>query len=73
MPESNSQDVTELLRKWSDGDAEALEELAPVVHAELHKIAKRQMRRERAAWLIFYLRRRRCAGGSRRPSSVVRK
>ncbi len=47
MPESNSKDVTELLRKWSDGDAEALEELAPVVYAELHKIAKREMRRER--------------------------
>jgi RNA polymerase sigma factor (TIGR02999 family) len=47
MPEVTSQDVTQLLRKWSDGDKEALEELTPVIYAELHKIARRYMGRER--------------------------
>src|SRR5215470_7120754 len=47
MSEPPSRDITQLLKKWSDGDAEALEELTPVVYAELHKIAKRYMGRER--------------------------
>ncbi len=47
MPDSKSQDVTQLLAKWSDGDAAALEELTPVVYAELHRIARRYMGRER--------------------------
>ena len=40
-------DVTELLLAWSDGDHAALEELVPLVHAELHRLAKRMMARER--------------------------
>jgi RNA polymerase sigma factor (TIGR02999 family) len=40
-------EVTELLQKWSAGDAVALEELTPVIYAELHRIAKRYMNRER--------------------------
>ncbi len=47
MPEPSSQNVTEMLRKWSDGDAAALEELTPLVYAELRKIARRYMGRER--------------------------
>jgi RNA polymerase sigma-70 factor, ECF subfamily len=47
MSETGQQEVTLLLRKWSDGDAEALEELTPLVYAELHRIAKRYMNRER--------------------------
>jgi RNA polymerase sigma factor (TIGR02999 family) len=43
----DNQNVTELLKKWSGGDAEALEELTPVIYAELHRIAKRYMNRER--------------------------
>jgi len=42
-----NQDVTELLKKWSGGDAAALEELTPLIYAELHRIAKRYMSRER--------------------------
>lgn len=41
------QEVTELLQKWSAGDRDALEQLTPVIHAELHKIAHRYMNRER--------------------------
>lgn len=34
-------DVTRLLTAWSDGDKQALEELIPLVYAELHRIARR--------------------------------
>lgn len=47
MPDLSSQDVTLLLRKWSDGDTGALEQLTPVIYNELHRIAQRYMRRER--------------------------
>jgi len=40
-------EVTELLQKWSAGDSAALEELTPLIYAELHRIAKSYMRRER--------------------------
>src|SRR5262245_40439851 len=39
--------VTELLRAWSDGDDHALERLAPLVEAELRRLARVYMRRER--------------------------
>lgn len=42
-----SNNVTELLQKWSAGDRDALEVLTPVIYAELHRIAKSYMRRER--------------------------
>lgn len=41
------EDVTGLLRAWSAGDEAALETLIPIVHAELRRMARRQMRRER--------------------------
>jgi len=47
VPEQDPQELTEILRKWSDGDKAALEKLTPVVYAELHRIAKRYMGRER--------------------------
>ena len=39
-------DVTRLLQAWSDGDEKALEELTPLVYAELHRLAKMYMARE---------------------------
>ena len=42
-----SRRVTELLVAWSGGDTSALEQLIPLVHAELHRLARRQMRHER--------------------------
>ena len=39
--------VTELLRAWSDGDDGALERLTPLVAAELRRLARAHMRRER--------------------------
>ena len=46
VPET-SRHVTELLLAWSGGDDSALERLMPVVHAELRRLARREMRRER--------------------------
>jgi RNA polymerase sigma-70 factor (ECF subfamily) len=40
-------DVTELLRAWSAGERSALDQLAPMLHAELKRIARRCMMRER--------------------------
>jgi RNA polymerase sigma factor (TIGR02999 family) len=40
-------EVTQLLLAWSDGDQTALEELTPLVYAELHRLAEGYMRRER--------------------------
>src|SRR5215813_2214449 len=40
-------DVTQLLIKWSRGDKAALDDLMPVVHSELRRIARRYMARER--------------------------
>jgi RNA polymerase sigma-70 factor (ECF subfamily) len=39
-------EVTRLLQAWSDGDAGALEQLTPIVYAELHRLAKGYMARE---------------------------
>ena len=40
-------DVTRLLEAWGDGDDKALERLIPIVHAELHRIARYFMAGER--------------------------
>lgn len=39
--------MTELLRAWSDGDDHALEQLMPLVEAELRRLARGYMGRER--------------------------
>jgi RNA polymerase sigma factor (TIGR02999 family) len=39
-------DITALLTRWRGGDASALEELTPLVYAELHDLAEHYMRRE---------------------------
>ena len=40
-------DVTTLLQAWSDGDTSVHDQLWPIVHAELRRLAHRQMTRER--------------------------
>jgi RNA polymerase sigma factor (TIGR02999 family) len=42
-----SHDVTRLLVRWKDGDEAALQQLVPIVHEELRRLARRQMARER--------------------------
>lgn len=44
---SSSHEVTQLLRAWGNGDQAALERLAPLVEAELHRLAGSFLRRER--------------------------
>ena len=39
--------ITSLLLDWSKGDQAAYEQLAPLVYNELHRIARRQMSKER--------------------------
>jgi RNA polymerase sigma-70 factor, ECF subfamily len=43
----SSENVTQLLVKWGDGDQAALEELMPLVYSELRRLAKNYLRRER--------------------------
>jgi len=47
MPPPSVSEVTQLLLAWSDGDQSALEKLVPLVHQELHRLAKAYMSRER--------------------------
>jgi RNA polymerase sigma factor (TIGR02999 family) len=42
-----SHDVTRLLARWKDGDEAALQQLVPIVHEELRRLARRQMAGER--------------------------
>jgi len=43
-----SHEITRLLLAWSEGDRDALDRLAPLVYAELRRLAKSYMRKERA-------------------------
>ena len=43
-----SHEITQLLLAWSEGDREALDRLTPLVYAELRRLAKSYMRKERA-------------------------
>lgn len=40
-------EITHLLRRWSEGDSKALDQLMPVVYEELHKLAGGYLRQER--------------------------
>jgi RNA polymerase sigma factor (TIGR02999 family) len=44
---ASPRDVTALLGEWSRGDRGALNQLLPLVYAELRRIAARQLRKER--------------------------
>jgi RNA polymerase sigma-70 factor, ECF subfamily len=43
---TSQKDVTRMLLDWSQGNQEALDRLMPVVYDELHRLAKRCLRRE---------------------------
>ncbi|MCA1637930.1 MAG: hypothetical protein LC768_06275 [Acidobacteria bacterium] len=44
---SQTRQITRMLREWSGGNREALEDLMPLVYDELHKQAARFLSRER--------------------------
>ena|SRR5262245_31929579 len=46
MTTLSRRDVTVLLQAWSEGDPTAPEQLAPLIYAELRRLARRCMRRE---------------------------
>jgi RNA polymerase sigma factor (TIGR02999 family) len=46
MTPAQSLDITRLLRAWGGGDELALQLLTPIVYGELHRMARRYMRRE---------------------------
>jgi RNA polymerase sigma factor (TIGR02999 family) len=48
MPPNADLPATELLRAWSQGDESAREQLIPLLYGELHRLARRYMRQERA-------------------------
>ena len=48
MELAGSAEVTGLLKAWSGGDQTALDRLTSLVHGELHRLARRYMRNERA-------------------------
>ena len=45
---ASQEDITQLLLAWGAGDAAALDELMPIVYAELRKLARSYMRNQRA-------------------------
>jgi RNA polymerase sigma-70 factor, ECF subfamily len=47
MTEVSSHEMTQLLIAWGNGDETALEQLVPLIHAELYRLAKHYMGRER--------------------------
>ncbi len=47
MGRGAARDVTQLLRRWQQGDQAAAEELLPLIYGELRKIARRHLRGER--------------------------
>ena len=47
MAPSDSGEISILLRAWGNGDQAALDRLTPLVYAELHRMARRHMGKER--------------------------
>ncbi len=52
MNKPSTHEVTQLLIAWNGGDQAALESLVPLVHAELHRLARGYMGRERDGHLL---------------------
>jgi len=48
----SSLEITQLLVAWNQGDQAALERLTPLVHGELHRLAKRYMAGERKGHIL---------------------
>jgi RNA polymerase sigma factor (TIGR02999 family) len=42
-----SEEITQLLAAWSEGDPDAAEKLAPLIYKHLHRLARHYMHRER--------------------------
>ncbi len=51
MPRS-AQEITNLLKEWSGGNQTALEQLLPLVHEELRRLAHQYMQREEPGHML---------------------
>ena len=49
---ASTQEITQLLQAWGKGNDAALEKLTPLIHAELHRLARHYMARERPEHLL---------------------
>jgi RNA polymerase sigma factor (TIGR02999 family) len=52
MGAASTSEITQLLIAWNQGDAAALEQLTPLVHTELHRLAKHYMAGERPGHIL---------------------
>ena len=52
MESRSSVELTRMLKAWSGGETSALERLTPIVYAELHRLARRNMAGERVGHLL---------------------
>jgi RNA polymerase sigma factor (TIGR02999 family) len=52
MGAASTYEITQLLVAWNKGDATALEQLTPLVHTELHRLAKHYMAGERPGHIL---------------------
>lgn len=52
MQAPSTQEITHLLLAWNNGDQLALDQLTPLVHKELRRIARRYMARERPGHIL---------------------
>lgn len=52
MPDSTGADTTQLLRAWSGGDSQALQQLTPRVYRELRRMAAAALRNERPGYTL---------------------
>lgn len=52
MASAESPNITQLLIAWNQGDQEALAQLTPLVHRELHRLAHRYIAGERRGHLL---------------------
>src|SRR5262245_43564853 len=48
----STKEITQLLIAWNNGDQSALERITPLVHQELHRLAKRYMAGERHGHIL---------------------
>jgi len=52
MQVQSAKEITRLLVAWSEGDQSALDQLAPLINSELHRLAHHYMCRERPGHLL---------------------
>src|SRR3954468_14473935 len=52
MTATSSQDVTQLLAAWSEGDEAAFAQLVPIIQSELRRLARHYLKRERSGHIL---------------------